>query len=154
MNAVLLHESGGDLTQALLAEEGTKMDAKPVLMSLHINRAALASGEREKFVEELIGGFVEGDAATRRIAAPDFAFEFEEPVLGEVFRVRETLLLGAHAVVTSVDERRALPEARVLALIDVELSAHEFMRGRHTRTHTRFLDECLHLCKGCVTFCY
>ncbi len=48
------------------------MDAKPVLMPLHINRAALAGGEREEFVEKLIGGFVEGDAAARRFAAPDF----------------------------------------------------------------------------------
>ena len=92
MNAVLLHESGRDLGKPLLAEEGTKMDAKPVLVPLHINRAALAGGEREEFVEKLIGGFVEGDAAARRFAAPNFSLEFEEPVLGEVFRVRETFV--------------------------------------------------------------
>src|ERR1700691_3131203 len=115
------------------------MDAKPVLMPLHINRAALAGGEREEFVEKLIGGFVEHDAAARRFAAPDFSLEFEEPVLGKVFRVRETFVFGADAMIATVQERRALPEARVLALVDMQQSAHEVMTGQHTRTHTRFL---------------
>ena len=37
MNAVLLHESRGDFGERLLAEEGQQMDAKPVLMALHID---------------------------------------------------------------------------------------------------------------------
>ena len=91
MNAVLLNESGGDFAEPLLAEERAKMDAKPVLMALHIDRAALAGGQREELAKKLIGGLVEGDAAARRFAAPHFSLEFEKPILGEVLRVREAV---------------------------------------------------------------
>jgi hypothetical protein len=98
----------------------------------------------------LIGGFVERHAAAWRFAAPGFSLEFEIPVLGEILRVREAVGFAADAMIATVQERRALSEVGVLALVDVQHAAHEVMAGRHTRTHTRFLDVNQALCKDCV----
>jgi hypothetical protein len=55
------------------------------------------------------------------------ALEFQIPVLGEVLRLGEALLLGADAVISSTKERRALSEATAIALVDAKSATHQFM---------------------------
>src|SRR5579863_5661129 len=152
MDSVLLHESGSDFGDGFLPEVGEQMDAKAPLMFGDIGGGTLVGDQRGDLAQKLVGGILE-TLAGLEFADSGLAPEFKEPVLGKLFRLGERLLFGADAKITAMQIGRALPVARVLALIDMEFTAVEIVALRHTRTHTRFLPKNQGLCKGCVSVC-
>jgi hypothetical protein len=130
LHAIFLHQPGRDFRQGLVAEEGEKIDPELLFLALHILRIALAECHHRILDEKSLSSAAESGAG-RKLAGAGFAPEFKIPVLRYVFRVREAFFLRGHAAVLAAEVSRDLPEATVLALIDVKLSAHQFVVFGH-----------------------
>jgi hypothetical protein len=123
MDPVLLHQAGGDFGDDLVAEEGEQMDTETISVAFHIFGVSLSGGEYVVLALELLGGELEGFAVLQ-LSGAGLALEFEIPILGDVLRLREALLLRRVAMVAAGEKRRALPEAAVLAPVEVQSAAH------------------------------
>jgi len=63
VDAIFLYAAWSDLGECFIAEIGEEMDAKAILVSFHIDRAAVALGQGDEFADELVGGLFEGNTA-------------------------------------------------------------------------------------------
>ncbi len=91
--------------------------------------AALAFGDDTVFLNELVGGLLEGLLGFQDAGAV-LAAQGQIPVLSNLPRQREAIGLGAGALLLSTDGRGALPKATVCSLIELNLPTEEVMR-RH-----------------------
>jgi hypothetical protein len=127
VNSIFLHLAGGDLGDPELAEEGEKVQPQANAVTLDPARAAMALGDELVLLEELLGDLAEELFGFEEAGAV-LAAQRQTPILGDLLGEGEALL-GAGAALLAADRRRALPEAAVAALVDLELPADEEASG-------------------------
>lgn len=128
MDPVFLHLAGGDLGDAKLAEERQEVQAKADFVAFNPARAALALGDDAVFLEELVGGLLDGLFGLEQAGA-GFAAQFEIPVLGEVGREGEGLLFRRGAALLAPDGGGARPGATVAAAVELNLATKDAVSG-------------------------
>ena len=109
-----------------MAEKRKKVLPQTSFVPINVLLVSLSLGDNRVLSDELVGSM------GKELAVPEFttfelALEFQIPVLGDVLRLGDTLLFRAHAEIPTVNERRALPVAAVIALVDVESASHQDM---------------------------
>jgi hypothetical protein len=138
VNPILLHLTGGHLRDPELAQEGEKVQTQANAVTLDPARAAMALGDDLIFLEELLGDLAE-ELFRFEEAGAVLAAQRQIPILGDLLGEGEALLLGAGAALLAADRCRALPEAAVAALVDLELPAHQLVTG-HLSPKVRHKD--------------
>lgn len=142
VNTVFLHQARRDFCEHLVAEEGQEVPLDDDLEAVHPAGAALPLSDYFVFAQELFRRLFELPAVSE-LAGTVPAAQFQIPVLGKVLRRGQALFLCADAVVPAAQVGRALLVPAVLAFVDVQLSAKEFV-VRHCRVF-RVVS-----CKTCV----
>ena len=127
MDAVFLSLGGRDLGEAKGAEKGQQVEAQAGLVALDPAGAPLALGDDLVFAFEKLRSLPEG-LFVKQLAAPILFAQRQVPVLGELLRQVQAFFLGADALVAGGEIGRALPEAAVLALVDVDLVTENRVR--------------------------
>src|ERR1035441_6830720 len=146
MNAVLLHLARRDLGKSHVAEEGHQVNPEARAVALNVLGIALALGDDLVFALELHSGFAEGFLAGY-LTVPDFAAQPQKPVLGEVLGLGEAVLLGRDAPVLAGEIGRTLPQAAVVAAVNVDFAAED----RVFLWHSGRASKTAKLCKACVS---
>ena len=146
VNAVLLHLAGSDLGKSHVAEEGHKMNPEARAVALNVLGIALALGDDLVFALELHGGFAEGFFAGY-FTVPDLAAQSQIPVFGEVLGLGEAVFLGRDAPVLAGEIGRSLPQAAVVAAVNVDFAAED----RVFLWHSGRASKTAKLCKACVS---
>src|SRR5260221_9756765 len=99
----------------------------------------MALGDDFVFLEELLADLAE-ELFRFEKAGTVLAAQRQIPILGDLLGEGEALLLGAGTALLAADRGRALPEAAVAALVDLELPAHQFVTGHHAPPKVRHKD--------------
>src|SRR5665213_1463969 len=124
MNAVLLHLARRDLGKSHVAGEGNQVNPEARAVALNVLGITLALGDDLVFALELHGGFAESFFAGYFTVA-DFATQPQKPVLGEVLGLGEAVFLRRDAPVLAGEVGRTLPQAAVVAAVDVDFAAED-----------------------------
>ena len=104
-----------------------RLEAEKLVRSVPHKGPVVAIMSKQEAAElYAIRGLLEGFAALY-FATLKLAMQFQIPVLSEVLGLGKALFLGAGAVVLSGEVSGALPAVAILALVDMELAAHQFM---------------------------
>ena len=94
-------------------------------------------GDDFVFLEELLRRFAEAPlvfllrCGVEKTGAPLTA-QFEIPILCELLRLSDVVPLRARTILFAVERSRALPERAVLALVDLDFAAENFVRRHPT----------------------
>ena len=91
------------------------MHARPPVLARNVDFAALALRDDVVFTQVLCRGFAESFFGFD-FSAAEFAAELQIPILGENFRFRETVFLGARPPILAGEIAGALPVTAVRAL--------------------------------------
>src|SRR5690348_2638738 len=101
-------------------------------MAFDVFGAALADGQRSVFSFELSSGILEEMAALQFTRAV-FELEREVPILCNSLGVLEVSFLRAGAMIATGEIHRTLPIRAVLASIDMELIANDYVVFGHVK---------------------
>src|ERR1022692_3538656 len=124
VNAVLLYLAGRDLGKSHVAKEGHQMNPEARAVAFNVLGITLALGDDLVFALELHSGFAEGFFAGY-FTVPDLAAQPQIPVLGEVLGLGEAVFLGRNAPVLAGEVGRTLPQAAVVAAVNVDFAAED-----------------------------
>src|ERR1700722_5806970 len=101
MDAIILNTACRDLRQDHVSEKWIQVVFDPKPMSLDINRVPLTLGDDLELVHEPCGSFLE-KLPGLELTGSAFALQFEIPILREILRAAEAVVLRGDAPVASV----------------------------------------------------
>src|ERR1700722_6144675 len=112
MNPVFLDFAGGNFREAKGAEERHEVHARPPVLAVDVDLAALALGDEVVLAQELFRGFAEG-LFCFDFAVPELAAKLQIPVLSDLFGSRQAVFLRGCPAVFPAEVGGTLPAAAV-----------------------------------------
>src|SRR6266851_3015557 len=124
MNSIFLDLAGGNFREAQGAEERHQVHARPPVLAVDVDLAALALRDEVVLAQELFRGFAEG-LFCFDFAAAEHAAKLQIPVLGDLFGSREAIFLRGCPAVFPAEVGGTLPAGAVRAFVNVNLAAQD-----------------------------
>src|SRR5271154_7595459 len=118
MNSVFLDLAGGDFREAQRAEERHQVHARPPVLAVDVDLAALTLCDEVVFAQELFRGFAEG-LLCFDFAVAELAAKLQIPVLRDLLGSRQAVFLRGCPAVFSTEVGGTLPAAAVRAFVNV-----------------------------------